>query len=102
MCTKYLSDFLLSPKELGKCIIAGAEFPLQKQAKPDDHHRYRTNPSAQEVIDKCVESKESDGIIEKSPSAWRIHVCIVTKANGSPRFCVDYRNTINKFFVRET
>ena len=29
-------------------------------------------------------------------------MCIVTKAVGSPRFCVDYRPTINKFLVRET
>ena len=29
-------------------------------------------------------------------------MCIIAKANGSPRFCVDYRTTINKFLVRET
>ena len=54
------------------------------------------------MIDKCVENMESDGIIEKSPSAWGSPVCIVAKANGAPRFCVDYRTTINKFLVRET
>ena len=88
LCTKYRSVFSLSPKELGKCTIAEAEFPSQKQAKPVDHHLYRTNPRAQEVINKCVESMESDGIIEKSPSAWGSHVCIAAKADGSPRFCV--------------
>ena len=61
-----------------------------------------TNPRAQEVIDKCVESMESDDINEKSPSAWGSPVCIVAKADGSPRFCVDYRNTTYKFFIRET
>ena len=59
-----------------------------------------TNPTAQEVIDKCVESMEFDGIIEKSPSAWGSLVCIVAKAGGSPRFCVDYKTFINKFLVR--
>ena len=54
------------------------------------------------MIDKCVENMESVGIIEKSPSAWGSPVCIVAKADGAPRFCVEYRNTINKFLVRET
>ena len=54
------------------------------------------------MTDECVESMESDGILEKSPSAWGSPMCIVAKARGSPRFCVDDRNTITKFLVRET
>ena len=54
------------------------------------------------MIDKCVENMESAGIIEKKPSEWGSPVCIVAKADGSPRFCDDYRTTINKFLVRET
>ena len=95
--------FSLSPKELGKCtFFAEEEFPLQKQAKPINHHSYRTNSKAQEVIDKCVESMESDGIIEQSPSAWGSPACIVAKADGSPCFCVDFRNNFNELLVRET
>ena len=54
------------------------------------------------MIDNNVENMESDGVIEKSPSAWGSPVCIFTKADGSPLFCVGYRTTINKFLVRET
>ena len=54
------------------------------------------------MIDKCVENMESAGIIEKSPSVWGSPVCTVAKADGTTRFCVDYSNTINKFFVQET
>ena len=75
---------------------------MQKPAKPVEHHPYRTNPRTQEMIGKFVESMESDGIIEKNSSAWGPPVCIGAKADGSPRFCVDYRNTIDKFLVRET
>ena len=102
LCTRYRSVFSLNQKELGKCTIAEAEFPLQKNTKPVDRHPYRTNPRAQEVIDKCVDDMQATGIIEKKPSEWGSPVCIVAKADGSPRFCVDYRTTINKFLVRET
>ena len=68
LCTKYRSVFSSSQKELGKYTIAEAEVPLQKQTKAVDHHPYRMNPKAQEVIDMCVERMESDGIIEKGLS----------------------------------
>ena len=102
VCTQYRSVFSLAQEELGRCTVAEAEFPLQKNTKPVDRHLYRTNPRAQEVIDKCVENMESVGIVEKKPSEWGSPVCIVAKSDGSPRFCVDYRTTINKFLVRET
>ena len=54
LCTQYRSVFALNQDELGKYTIAEAEFPLQKNTKPVDRHPYRTNPRAQEVIDKCV------------------------------------------------
>ena len=54
------------------------------------------------MIDKCVENMKSVDIIEKRSSAWGSPVCIVAEAHGAPRFCVDYRTTINKFLVRET
>ena len=54
------------------------------------------------MSDKCVDDMQATDIIEKRPSEWGPPVCIVAKANGSPRFCVDYRTTINKFLVRET
>ena len=59
LCTEYRSVFSLNQKELGKCTIAEAEFPLQKDTKPVDRHPYRTNPRAQEVIDKCVDDTPS-------------------------------------------
>ena len=56
LCTWYRSVFSLSSEELGRCTIAEAAFPLQKNTKPVDRHPYRTNPRAQEVIDNCVEN----------------------------------------------
>ena len=89
LCTPYRSLFSLTQEELEICTIAEAGFPLQKNTKPVDRHPYRINPRAQEVIDKCVENMESiSGIVEKKSSEWGSPVCIVAKADGSPRFCV--------------
>jgi len=102
LCAKYRNVFSLSPKELGKCTIAKADFPLEPGTKPVDRAPYRANPRAQEVIDKCVDQLEKDGIIEQRPSPWGSAVTIVAKADGTPRFCVDYRSTINKNLIRKS
>ena len=102
MCTQYRSVFSLNQDELGRCTVTETEFPLQKNTKPVDRHPYRTHPRAQEVIDKCVDDMESAGIIEKKLSEWGSPVYIAAKADGSPRFCVDCRTTINKLLVRKT
>ena len=91
LCAKYRNVFSLSPKELGKCTIAKADFPLEPGTKPVDRAPYRAKPRAKEVIDKCVDQMEKDGIIEQRPSPWGSAVTIVAKADGTPRFCVDYR-----------
>ena len=94
LCTQCRPVFSLTQEELGRCTIAEAKFPLQKNTKPVDRHPYRTSPRAQGVIDKCVEYMESVG-------AWASPVCIVAKADGSPRFCVDYRTTLtSSLFAR--
>ena len=65
----YRSVFSLNQEGLEICTTAEAEFPLHKNSKPVDRNSYRTNPRAQEVIDKCVEDIQSVGIVEKNPSA---------------------------------
>lgn len=102
LCAKYRSVFSLTPQELGTCTLASADFPLQPGTKPVDRPPYKSNPRTQAVIADCVAKMEKDGIIEQRASPWGSPVCIIVKRDGSPRFCVDYRSTINKHLVRRT
>ena len=102
LCTRYRSVFSLHPDELGKCTIAEADFPLEPGTRPVNRAPYRANPRVQEVIDKCVNELEEAGIVEQRASPWGSAVTLVAKADGTPRFCVDYRTTINKHLIRKS
>src|SRR6218665_2165023 len=48
------------------------------------------------LIDEQVELMLQQGLIERSCSEWASNIVIVTKKDGTPRFCVDYRAVNNK------
>lgn len=94
LCAEYRPVFL-SPYKLGCCKIA--RFPCAPGTRPMDRAPLRTSPHVQEKVDELVTKLLKQGIIEKRTSAWSSPVAIVTKAGGSPRFCVDFRNTVTLF-----
>ena len=67
--TRYRSVFSLNQEELEDVQSLKQNSHYRKNTKPLDRHPYRTNPRAQEVIDKCVQNMESVGIVGKNPSA---------------------------------
>ena len=102
LCATCRPVFSLSADELGCCLIAEASFPFQPGTRPIDRAPYRTSPRVQKQIDDQVDKLLHQEIIEGRPSAWGSPVTVVSKADGSPRFCVDYRNTLNRQLIRKT
>lgn len=65
------------------------------KAKP-----YRTSIKEKEEITNHVNEMKEQGIIRTSYSKYSSPVVLVTKPDGSYRFCVDYR-ILNKFTIRD-
>ena len=60
-------------------------------AKPIRQPPRRLPLSKRKQAEEAIEEMELQGVIEPSASAWSSPVVLVTKKDGSTRFCVDYR-----------
>lgn len=60
-------------------------------AKPINSAPYRVSPTERSVIQSEITRMLDEGIIEKSQSPWASPVVLITKKDGSVRFCIDYR-----------
>jgi hypothetical protein len=59
--------------------------------KPIKQQAYPYTQDKMVRIQKLLHEMEEDGVIEPSKSPWASPIVIVSKKNGSDRFCVDYR-----------
>ena len=63
--------------------------------KPIHQAPFRTSSKERKIIEEETNKMLSQGIIERSSSPWASPVVLVTKKDGSVRFCVDYRKLNN-------
>ena len=67
-------------------------------APPRKQHPYRVNPLKLEYLHKEIKYMLENNIIEPSQSEWSSPCVLVPKADGTFRFCTDFRklNTVTK------
>ncbi|XP_076031946.1 uncharacterized protein LOC143019850 [Oratosquilla oratoria] len=67
-------------------------------AKPIKQAQYRVNPQRAAIIRKEIDYMLAHGLITPAQSEWSSPVILVPKADGTQRFCVDFRrvNTVTK------
>jgi hypothetical protein len=68
------------------------ELPLKPGAVPHRHALSRLGTEGGKIAEAEVDAMERSGTIRISNSAWASRVVLVTKKDGSVRFCTDYRD----------
>ena len=96
LVARNIDAFALDPKCPSKTHLLTVELPLKPGAVAHNHGASRLGEVGNDIVDKHVAEMESRGIIRKSNSEWGSRVVLVTKKDGSIRFCVDYRDLNSK------
>ncbi|CAF1174543.1 unnamed protein product, partial [Didymodactylos carnosus] len=95
---KYCGLFDLSKTRIAKTHI---HHPIQTGNHQAVMSRpYTTSLTKQQLIHTQIQTLYKSGLIRPSTSAWASPVVLVTKKDGKPRFCVDYRK-INQLTTRD-
>jgi len=86
-----LSDFaVLFPDVPGRTTIAVHDVDVG-DTRPIKQHPYRVNPVKLKLMREEVDYMVQNGIIEPSQSQWSSPCVLVPKADGTYRFCTDFR-----------
>jgi hypothetical protein len=72
-----------------------------EDATPTHQPPYRAGPDARKIMEEEIERMLRLHVIQPSVSTWASPVVPVSKADGSTRFCVDYRK-LNDLTVRDS
>ena len=86
---------------LGTISVTKHRIQLQPDSQPVHLQPYRAGTKAREFESAEVQRMLDDGVIERANSEWAAPVVIVSKKDGSLRFCVDYRK-LNYLTVKDS
>jgi transposase InsO family protein len=94
---KYSSTFSSSPTDIGLTDLASHEINTG-DAQPVRLPLRRQGYRREQEIEKAVQDGLSRGVMEESASPWASAPVVVTKKDGTARFCVDFRklNSLTK------
>ena len=90
LLSKYRCAFAFSQSELGTCNLMKHKIELL-DSTPVRCRPYRVSISERQEINKQVNDMLAQGIIQPSYSPYASPVVLVSKKDGSKRFCVDFR-----------
>ena len=97
----YNDVFAFSDKELKKGCSIGIEHTIQLSTnKPIKCAPYRVSPDKKEHLRKHIQNLLENGIIRESSSPFASPIVMVSKSDGSYRFCADFRR-INAVTTRD-
>ena len=86
---------------LGEIKATDMRINLREGAQAQRQQAYRAGPTARETINSQVEDQLKQGVLEEAHGEWAAPVVLAPKADGSMRFCVDYRR-LNALTIPDT
>ena len=86
---------------LGRIELTSHRITLKPDAVPVKQAPYRAGPRGRQNETEQVKAMLKEGVIAPSESEWASPVVLVSKSDGTLRFCVDYRR-LNALTLRDS
>jgi len=99
LLTKHQDVFSKNDSDIGNTDLVTHKIDVGN-SKPIKTYPYRIPLAKREAVQQEIEKMAADGIIEPACSPWLSPIQIVTKADGSLRFCCDFRK-LNDVTIKE-